>query len=74
MRATCCITMEGPAMKKRSSITAPSDLPKLDLAGRYLRLKHLRQIVREAERLRLSRGVELKAPGSRINPQPRNQA
>ena len=56
-------------MKKRSSTTAPSDLPKLDLAGRYLRVKQLRQIVQEAERLRLPHGVEPKAPGSRFNPQ-----
>ena len=61
-------------MNKRSSVTAPSGLPKLNLAGRYLRLKHLRQIVQEAERLRLPRGVELKAPGSRINPQRRHSA
>jgi hypothetical protein len=61
-------------MKKRSSITVPSGLPKLNLAGRYLRLKHLRQIVQEAERLSLPRGGELKVPGSRINPQRRHSA
>ena len=61
-------------MKKGSSTTAPSDLPKLNLAGRYLRVKQLRKIVQEAERLRLPRGVEPKAPGSRINPQHRHQA
>ena len=60
-------------MKKRSSITASSGLPKLDLAERYLRVKQLRKIVQEAERLRIPHGVELKAPGSRINPQRRHQ-
>jgi hypothetical protein len=34
----------------------------------------LRKIVQEAERLRIPHGVELKAPGSRINPQRRHQA
>jgi hypothetical protein len=61
-------------MKKRSSITAPLGLPKLDLAGRYLRVKQLRKIVQEAELLRIPHGVELKAPGSRINPARRHQA
>jgi hypothetical protein len=61
-------------MKKRSSITAPPGLPKLNLAGRYQRLKHLRQIVQEAERLRLPRGVKLGASGSRNNPPRGHQA
>jgi len=61
-------------MNKRLSITAPSGLPKLDLAGRYLRVKQLRMIVQEAERLRLPRGVDLKAPGSRIKPHGRHSA
>jgi hypothetical protein len=61
-------------MNKRLSITAPSGLPKLDLAGRYLRVKQLRKIVQEAERLRLPRGVYLKAPGSRIKPHGRHSA
>jgi hypothetical protein len=61
-------------MKKRSSNSAPPGLPKFDLAGRYSRVKQLRKIVHEAERLRLPRGVELKAPCSGINPQRRHSA
>jgi hypothetical protein len=61
-------------MSKPSSITAPSGVPKLKLAGRYQRLKRLRQMVQEAERLRFPHGVEFKAPGSRINPKPEHQA
>ena len=61
-------------MKKRSSVTAPLGLPKLDLAARYLRVRQLRHIVQEAERLRLPRGVELKTSGSRINLPRRHRA
>jgi len=61
-------------MKKRSSVTAPFGLPNLNLAARYQRVKQLRQILQEAERLRLPRDGALKAPGSRINPQRRHSA
>ena len=61
-------------MNKRSSITAPSGVSKLNLAGRYLRVRQLRKIVQEAERLRIPHDVVLKAPGSRINPQRRHSA
>jgi len=33
-------------------MTTPSDLPKIDLAGRYLEYMRLREIVQEAERRR----------------------
>jgi len=38
-------------MPRRAPIT-PSDLPKIDLAGRYLEYMRLREIVQEAERRR----------------------
>jgi hypothetical protein len=38
-------------MSRRTTTTAtPSDLPKIDLAQRYLELTRLRQIVQKAER------------------------
>jgi hypothetical protein len=61
-------------MKGQSSVAAPSGAPKVNLAGRYLRLKRLRQIVQEAERTRFPHAVKLEASGSRINPQRRHQA
>jgi len=59
-------------MKRQLSVAASSGAPKINLAGRYLRLKRLRQIVQEAERLRFPHGVKLEASGPRINSQRRH--
>jgi 3-methyladenine DNA glycosylase AlkC len=62
-------------MNRRALVTSVSNAtPKINVARSYLQLQRLRQLVQEAERLRLPHGVELKAPGSRINPQRRHSA
>ena len=62
-------------MNRRALVTSVSNAtPKINVARSYLQLQRLRQLVQEAERLRLPHGVELKAPGSRINPQCRHSA
>jgi hypothetical protein len=58
-------------MNRRTSVAALSNVPQIDLAERYLQLRRLRQIVQEAERLRVPH-VELEA--SEINPQRRRQS
>jgi hypothetical protein len=60
-------------MKRQSSVAAPSGAPKVNLAGRYLRLKRLRQIVQEAER-RAFRMTSNSLPVPEINPRRRHQA
>jgi hypothetical protein len=62
-----------PAMKRQSSVAAPSGAPKISLAARYLQLKCLRKLVQEAERS-FPRHVKLGASGSRFNLQRRHQA
>ena len=39
-------------MPRRSKTTAPSDTPKIDLAGSYLKYLRLREIVQNAEQRR----------------------
>jgi hypothetical protein len=38
--------------RRTTTTTTPADLPKIDLAGRYLEYMRLREIVQEAERRR----------------------
>jgi hypothetical protein len=61
-----------PAMNKSSSIPAASTAaPKENIARSYLQVKRLRQLVQEAERLRVS---HVKPEGCGINPKRRRQS
>jgi hypothetical protein len=59
---------------KRASIPAPGISPKVDLAKNYRRLQRLREMVKQAENVRVPSATKLVSPSSRINPQRRHSA